>query len=109
MPARLPKSRSLVFGSPNGKLRDSSNASGDILEVMDRLGLPADAERDELGEFARMTSHVLRKTVATRLDEAGKTPRQIADHLGHEKPSMTQGAYMGREVVDADAARVADR
>ena len=38
-----------------------------------------------------------RKTVATLLDEAGLTARQIADILGHARPSMTQDVYMGRQ------------
>ena len=50
-----------------------------------------------------------RKTVATRLDEAGFTPRQVADQLGHANPSMTLDVYFGRQVVSAEAARVLGR
>lgn len=39
---------------------------------------------------------VLRKTIATLLDEAGHTARQAADILGHAHPSMTQDVYLGR-------------
>ena len=56
-----------------------------------------------------MTSHIFRKTVATRLDEAGLIARQIADQLGHAHPSLTQDVYMGRNVVSAEAARLLDR
>jgi integrase len=56
-----------------------------------------------------VTSHVFRKTVATRLDEAGLSARQIADQLGHAQPSITQDVYMGRKVVSAEAARILDR
>lgn len=49
------------------------------------------------------------KTVATRLDEAGLTPRQVADQLGHANPSMTLDIYFGRQVVSAEAALVLDR
>ena len=49
------------------------------------------------------------KTVATRLDEAGLTPRQVADQLGHANPSMTLDVYFGRQVVSAEAALVLDR
>jgi integrase len=47
--------------------------------------------------------------VATRLDEVGLTPRQVADQLGHANPSMTLDVYFGRQVVSAEAARVLDR
>ena len=47
--------------------------------------------------------------VATRLDEVGLSARQIADHLGHAAPSMTQDVYMGRRVASSDAAKVLDR
>jgi integrase len=78
-------------------LRDPSNTAGDLREVLDALG------------FDWVTSHIFRKTVATRLDEAGVSARAIADQLGHAKPSMTQDVYMGRKVVSADAARILDR
>jgi integrase len=88
----------VVFGSPRAKaLRDPSNTAGDLRVVLDALG------------FDWVTSHVFRKTVATRLDEAGLSPRQIADQLGHSKPSMTLDVYMGRQVVSSDAARILDR
>jgi len=81
-----------IFTSPHGYLRDPSNTTGDLREILDRL------------DFPWVSSHTFRKTVATRLDELGKTPRQIADQLGHEHPSMTLDVYMGRRVVMADAA-----
>jgi len=85
----------IVFGSPNSRsLRDPSNTAGDLREVLDRLG------------YEWVTSHVFRKTVATRLEEAGYTPRQVADHLGHANPSMTLDVYFGRSVALADAAAV---
>jgi integrase len=53
-----------------------------------------------------VTSHTFRKTVATRLDEAGLSAREIADHIGHDNPSMTQNVYMGRGVASAAAAKI---
>ena len=47
-----------------------------------------------------------------RGDQAGRrglSARQIADHLGHAKPSMTQDVYMGRNVASAEVARILDR
>ncbi len=41
-------------------------------------------------------AHVFRTTVATRLDGAGLSARQIADHPGHARPSLTQDVTMGR-------------
>jgi integrase len=60
------------------------------------------------GPWSWVTSHTFRKTVATRLDEAGLTPRQVADQLGHANPSMTLDVYFGRQVVSAEAAKVLD-
>ena len=42
----------------------------------------------------------------TRLDDAGRSARAIADHLGHAKPSMTQDVYMGRNVASAQAGDI---
>lgn len=77
---------------------------------------PSNANRDAKAAITRasaglswITSHTFRKTVATRLDEAGLSAREIADHLGHAKPSMTQDVYMGRGVASAAAANVLER
>jgi integrase len=59
--------------------------------------------RDDAG-FGWVTSHVFRKTTLTVLDEAGLTPRQVADQAGHSDPSMTQRVYMARKVASEAAA-----
>lgn len=88
----------VVFPSPHDRaLRDPRNTNRELRRVLDRLGY----------EWA--TSHTFRKTVASRLDEAGLTPREIADQLGHAKPSMTLDVYMGRKVVSARAAKALER
>ncbi|TQN43821.1 site-specific recombinase XerD [Blastococcus colisei] len=87
----------VVFPSPQGRLRDSSNTSGDLRSALDRA------------EFPWVTSHVFRKTVATRLDDAGLSARQIADHLGHSRPSLTQDVYLGRGHASPEAAAALQR
>lgn len=88
----------VLFGAPKAKsLRDPSNTAGDLRTVLDSLG------------YEWVTSHVFRKTVATRLDDAGMSAKQVADQLGHAKPSMTLDVYMGRKVVSAEAARILER
>lgn len=89
----------VVFGSPLGHLRDPSNIAGDLREVLDGIGCSAckgrgwvngsngKRERCLAGPFSWVTSHIFRKTVATRLDEAGLSARQIADQLGHAHPA----------------------
>jgi integrase len=42
--------------------------------------------------------------VATRLYDAGLSARQIADHLGHSRPSLTQDGYLGRGTANPEAA-----
>ncbi|PSL56551.1 phage integrase family protein [Saccharothrix carnea] len=51
-----------------------------------------------------MTFRTFRRSVATILDEAGLTARQIADQLGHSKVSTTQDVYMARKVTSRKAA-----
>ncbi len=110
----------IVFGSPLGQVRDPSNTSADLRHILDGIGCAECGERGHLihgrarircqaGPYSCVTSHVFRKTGATRLDAAGLSARQIADQLGHEKPSMTQDVYMGRKVVSARAAEVLHR
>jgi hypothetical protein len=42
------------------------------------------------------------------LDEAGMSARDIADQLGHARPSMTQDVYMGRKVINTQTAAALD-
>jgi integrase len=123
-------SESIVFSSPHpSALRDPANVSGVLRQLLDSFecdvcagtgfqrradgGFMVGAEGRRLrcaeGPWSWVTSHTFRKTVATRLDEAGLTPRQVADQLGHANPSMTLDVYFGRQVVSADAARVLNR
>ena len=121
----------LFFTAPlAGGLRDPSNVSGDLRELLDSfecddcgstgyrrrvdgvtfvLGPNGQRVRCDAGPWSWVTSHTFRKTVATRLDEAGFSPRQVADQLGHANPSMTLDVYFGRQVVSAAAAKVLDR
>lgn len=121
----------VVFPSPAARsLRDPNNAEGDLREILDRIdcatcdktGSQIDPDSGEFvltakgrrircaaGPWSWVTSHTFRKTVATRMEEAGCTPRQVADQLGHSKVSMTQDVYFGRDVVVAEAARILDR
>lgn len=61
------------------------------------------------GLLAWVTSHSFRKTVPTALDQSGHSGRQVADQLGHSRPSMTQDVYLGRKVVNPTAADALDR
>lgn len=58
--------------------------------------------------FEGFTTHVPRRTVATLLDQAGQSPRDIADQVGHTDPSLTQRVYMGRGMANPDAAAALD-
>jgi integrase len=77
---------------PAGVWRDPSNTSRDLREARDRAG------------YGWVTSHVFRKTVATVMDEAGMSAREIADQLGHARPSLTQDVYMARKAVGKNTA-----
>jgi integrase len=89
----------LLFPGLKGGVRNPSNANRDMKAAMVRAN----------PDLSWVTSHTCRKTVATRLDEAGLSAREIADHLGHAKPSMTQDVYMGRGVASAAAAMALQR
>ena len=82
-----------VFPDSLGGFRDPANT---------RRGI-----RDARGEeaLAWITSHNFRKTLATLLDSDEFSAREIADQLGHARPSMTQDVYMGRKVRNPRAAR----
>jgi integrase len=86
----------LVFPTVLGNLRDPRNTSRDWAQARERLGLPA------------YTFHSFRKTVATALDQAGLSARDIAEYLGHADPSLTLGTYMSKTVGGGKAASALD-
>ena len=86
-----------VFPSPRGVLRDPSNTNADLRDAFDKAG------------FEWATSHVLRKTVASVLDSSGLSAREIADQLGHARPSITLDRYMGRKAVNSRGAKALEK
>lgn len=68
----------------NDTPRWTSNFTGQVRRLLNKHGYPD------------ITSRSLRKMVATELDRAGLTGRQIADQLGHAKPSITMDIYQIR-------------
>ena len=61
----------------------------------------------EKAGFGWATSHVLRKTTASVLRRRRPyRAREIADQLGHARPSITMDRYMGRGVASNGAAAV---
>ncbi|MEU6697688.1 tyrosine-type recombinase/integrase [Pseudonocardia sp. NPDC046786] len=76
-----------IFPSTEGTWRDPSNTGRVFREARKRAG------------FDWLTTHSFRKTAATVMDQGGLTAREIADHIGHSRISMTQDVYMGRRVA----------
>jgi integrase len=77
-----------------GQLRDTSNTTKHVRALLDAAAL----------EWA--VWHTFRKTAVTWLDEEGVSGRQVANQLGHAKPSMTVDHYMSRRAVTERAALV---
>jgi integrase len=91
--ATVPAPDTPIFPSPKGMLRDPSNTAADLKDAFRKAG------------FEWATSHVLRKTVASILDSNGLSAREIADQLGHARPSITLDRYMGRKAVNPRGAK----
>jgi integrase len=81
-----------VFPNSLGRLRDKHNTLARWREFRERAGYPW------------VTFRTFRRSVATILDDAGLSARQIADQLGHSKVSTTQDVYMARRVTSRKAA-----
>lgn len=84
----------VIFPTPMLRLRENGNTSKDVRDLLDDAGMPW------------ATSHTFRKTAATLLDAAGVSGREVANQLGHARPSMTQDVYMSRRTVTDRAADV---
>jgi integrase len=75
-----------------------------LLAQVDQAAKPVPADA-----LAWITSHAFRKTTATVLDDDGQTARQIADHLGHARVSMTQDTYLDRQSPNPAATEALQR
>jgi integrase len=71
-----------------------------LLELTELAGIRSLAD-----ELAWATSHKFRKTTATILDDAGHSPRQVADQLGHSRTTTTLDDYIGRKARNPAAAK----
>jgi integrase len=82
-----------VFPSSTGTLRDPDNTRRQLRSVFAGT------------QWEGLHPHAFRRLVATVLDAAGLSAREIADYLGHEKISTTQNDYMERQARGVRAAR----
>ena len=91
-----PNPHGLVFPTVLGNIRDPRNTARDWADARKRLSI------DDY------TFHSFRKTVATALDQAGLSARDIAEYLGHADPSLTMGVYMSKMVGGSRASSALD-
>ena len=86
----------LVFAAPRLSDRErpwnASNCSHSVTAVLAAAGVP----------WAR--SHTFRKTVASRLSDAGVPLREVADQLGHRDAGFTASTYLGRSFTGEKSA-----
>ena len=87
----------LAFPTSAGKLRDVSNVDGYWRAAVAEAGFPG------------IVPHTMRKTVATEMDKAGLTGRDIADQLGQANISLVYSTYLGRKIRDTGAAQVLEK
>ncbi|MDL5159383.1 tyrosine-type recombinase/integrase [Actinomycetospora termitidis] len=117
------KTRSRTIGLPNAAVRmvrsrvlQLGGAQEGLLFPNARGDGPLDPTtvgkwmRHALNEagYEWVTPHVFRKTVASTLDAARLTPREVSDRLGHSRTEITQQHYMKRRADSAEATAAID-
>lgn len=85
-----------VFPSTRGGLRDPDNTRKQLRDVV------------RATPWEGLHPHAFRRLVATQMDAAGASAREIADYLGHERVSLTQDVYMTRGVTGGAAGAALD-
>ena len=85
-----------VFPDSLGSWRDPSSVRRVRRQVRD------DAELEGL------VSHMLRKTVASFLDNSNVAAPKISDQLGHSEVSMALGRHPGGRLLDRQTAEVSE-
>lgn len=92
-----PSVHGLVFTTPDGYAIERTYVTRDFQRKLAALGLP------------KVAFHSLRHTAVSRMHDLGLTMREIADIVGHSKPSMTSDTYTHLENASAKAARLMDQ
>jgi integrase len=81
----------LVFPTSNGLPRTKDNSRGRLRTILKR----ANKTRATKGQppIAHVTNHVMRRTFASLLYEAGETPPYVMDQMGHKSAAMALEVY----------------
>jgi integrase len=95
--AAMPEATLVFPGVASGRLRDPSNTGADLRDAFADLGI------------SNAKSHMFRKTGSSLMDDAGRSPRNIADQLGHNKVNMAQERYIMRDATTSGAAEVLEQ
>lgn len=84
----------LLFTAADGGPLWPSTVRAELAQAAERAGLH------------RVRPHELRHTAATMMRDAGLTPEEVADILGHRSTRMVEEVYRGRPAVIRGAERV---
>jgi integrase len=76
-------------------IRDPRNTARDLRRSLEVIG------------FGWVSAHVIgRKSLATWMDQGGRSARAAADQLGHRRISVTTDTYFGRKIAHTGAAEL---
>jgi integrase len=74
-----------------------------VVEAGDLRDLFADIK------ISNARSHMFRRTGSSLMDDSGRSPRNIADQLGHSKVEMAQNKYIRRDARASGAAEILEQ
>lgn len=97
-----------VFPATSGGWRCPNNVQTSIRRLRKRISELDAAGSSMSMSFVDFTTHIGRKSYGTALDEGGQSARKIADALRKASVSDTQNTYMGRRIVNAEAAALVE-
>ncbi|MCF4123041.1 site-specific integrase [Antribacter sp. KLBMP9083] len=95
--ATYPTAKNGAATRRGGTLRDVANTTKQIRQVFEDAGVEVPKGQG---------SHLFRKSVASKLNRAGLSDREVANQLGHASTKTTRDIYMSRKTVGEAAAEL---
>jgi integrase len=106
--AQHPKAKpdDLVFPTRKGRPRDRSNSRGRLKTILKR----ANAARKESGlaPIAAITNHTMRRTYMSLMYDAGATPPEVMEQVGHKSAKLALEVYARKIKRDRETGKRMD-
>jgi integrase len=96
----------LMFPTRSGRPRDRSNSRGRLATILNRANKVRATQN--LAPIAAITNHTMRRTCMSLMYEAGATPPEVMDQVGHKSARLALEVYARKLDRDRETGKRMD-